>query len=169
MGWRVKGDFSVSLCPFLRSWHMTHGHKMDTELDKSNLILSLYDGLLWSVFTWNQILECPTVRKLVSFIGQNLGRHVSVWNFGGWNLCIWGPYNAQSQVNQSDGTNRKVKLKFWLISHSKIMTPPVHQFNCDRNKPVQTPPVLQVSSWSLGGQVGSWESWSWCQPVCKCI
>ena len=41
--WRVKSDFSVSLCPFLTFRHTdtrhkmdtfsTHGHKMDTELD----------------------------------------------------------------------------------------------------------------------------------------
>ena len=37
------------------------------------------------------------------------------------------------------------------------------------NNPVKTLPVLQVSSWSLGGQLSSWESWNWCQPVCKCI
>ena len=36
-------------------------------------------------------------------------------------MYMGGPYNAQSQVNRSDGTNSKVKLKFWLISHSKIM------------------------------------------------
>ena len=42
-------------------------------------------------------------------------------------------------------------------------------FNSDMNNPVKTLPVLQVSCWSLGGQVGSWESWNWCQPVCKCI
>ena len=57
-------------------------------------------------------------------------------------MCIY----RLISLNQSNETNRKVKLKFWLISHSKIMTPPVHQFNCDRNNPVKTPPVLQVSS-----------------------
>ena len=29
--------------------------------------------------------------------------------------------------------------------------------------PVKTPHVLQVSSWSLGGHGGSWQSWKWCQ------
>ena len=30
-------------------------------------------------------------------------------------------------------------------------------------KLVKTPPILQVSSWSLGGQECSWWSWQWCQ------
>ena len=30
-------------------------------------------------------------------------------------------------------------------------------------KPVKTPPVLQVSSWSLGGKGCSWDTWRWCQ------
>ena len=30
-------------------------------------------------------------------------------------------------------------------------------------KPVKTLPVLQVSSWSLGGHGCSWDTWSWCQ------
>ena len=34
-------------------------------------------------------------------------------------------------------------------------------------KPVKTPPVLQVSSWSLGGQGCSWDTWRWCQKGCN--
>ena len=30
-------------------------------------------------------------------------------------------------------------------------------------KPVKTPPVLQDSSWSLGGHGCSWDIWRWCQ------
>ena len=33
----------------------------------------------------------------------------------------------------------------------------------DMRKPVKTPPVLQVSSWSLGGRGGSWCTWLWSQ------
>ena len=28
---------------------------------------------------------------------------------------------------------------------------------------VKTPPILQVTSWSLGGHGGSWWTWRWCQ------
>ena len=31
--------------------------------------------------------------------------------------------------------------------------------------PVKTPPVLQVSSWSHGGHLGSWWTWSWYQMM----
>ena len=33
----------------------------------------------------------------------------------------------------------------------------------DIRKPVKTPPVLQVSSWGLGGCGGSWRTWWWSQ------
>ena len=33
----------------------------------------------------------------------------------------------------------------------------------DMRKPVKTPPVLQVSSWGLGGHGGSWRTWWWSQ------
>ena len=33
----------------------------------------------------------------------------------------------------------------------------------DNRNPVKTPPVLQVSSWSLGGRGGSWCTWWWSQ------
>ena len=33
----------------------------------------------------------------------------------------------------------------------------------DNRNPVKTPPVLQVSSWSLGGHGGSWRTWWWSQ------
>ena len=33
---------------------------------------------------------------------------------------------------------------------------------CNSRKPVKTPPVFQVSPWSLGGYWGSWWTWSWC-------
>ena len=32
-------------------------------------------------------------------------------------------------------------------------------------KLVKTPPILQVSSWSLGGKECSWWSWRWCQST----
>ena len=30
---------------------------------------------------------------------------------------------------------------------------------------VKTPPILQVSSWSLGGRGGSWWTWRWCHMI----
>ena len=35
----------------------------------------------------------------------------------------------------------------------------------DIRNPVKTPPVLQVSSWSLGGHGGSWRLFWWCQML----
>ena len=39
----------------------------------------------------------------------------------------------------------------------------VHVLQDSRKNHVKTPPVLQVSSWSLGGHGYSWLPWRWCQ------
>ena len=36
---------------------------------------------------------------------------------------------------------------------------------CNSRNPVKTPPVLQVSPWSLGGCGGSWWTWRWCHMI----
>ena len=63
----------------------------------------------------------------------------------------------------------------WRFLTTILMLSDVRQYNkdaflkissrSDNRNPIKTQPVLQVSSWSLGGHGGSWRLFWWCQML----
>ena len=99
-------------------------------------------------------VKTPPVLKVYSWILEWHGGSGWTWSWCPISLFLESSRTWQFLMKQevvSDDMYHTSEASVEVLSTSKI------------RDPVKTPPVLQVSSWSHGGQRGSWWTWSWCQ------